>query len=74
MVALRRRTRTDLILASFVLVYFADLLTIRAHFDRYMLPLVPALGALAGRLRSLAPVTLACCSSRSSGRSATTSG
>ena len=58
LVALVRRTRTDLILASFVLVYFANLLTLEAHFDRYVLPLVPALGALAGRFRSLAPVTL----------------
>jgi 4-amino-4-deoxy-L-arabinose transferase-like glycosyltransferase len=57
-VALLRRSRADLILASFVLVYFADLLTLSAHFDRYVLPLVPALGALAGRMRSLAPVTL----------------
>ena len=57
-VALVRRTRTDLVLASFVLVYFADLLTLRAHFDRYTLPLVPPLAALAGRFRSLAPVTL----------------
>ncbi|HXY84705.1 MAG TPA: glycosyltransferase 87 family protein [Gaiellaceae bacterium] len=56
--ALLRRTRTDLILATFVIVYFADLLTLRAHFDRYTLPLVPALGALAGRFRGLAPVTL----------------
>jgi len=53
-----RRTRADLILGTFVVVYFADLLTLHAHFDRYLLPLVPALGALAGRLRSLAPVTL----------------
>jgi len=57
-IALVRRRRTDLILASFVVVYFADLLTLHAHFDRYVLPLVPALGALAGRMRSLAPVTL----------------
>jgi hypothetical protein len=57
-VALVLRTRTDLILASFVLVYFLDLLTLDAHFDRYVLPLVPALGALAGRFRTLAPVTL----------------
>ena len=56
--ALVRRTRADLILSSFVIVYFADLLTLSAHFDRYVLPLVPALGALAGRMRSLAPVTL----------------
>jgi 4-amino-4-deoxy-L-arabinose transferase-like glycosyltransferase len=56
--ALVRRARADLVLASFVIVYFADLLTLSAHFDRYVLPLVPALGALAGRMRSLAPVTL----------------
>jgi 4-amino-4-deoxy-L-arabinose transferase-like glycosyltransferase len=56
--ALATRTRPDLILATFVLVYFAQLMTIDAHFDRYVLPLVPALGALAGRVRSLAPVTL----------------
>ena len=56
--ALRRRTRTDLILASFVLAYLVDLLTLRAHFDRYVLPLVPALAALAGRQRVLAPLTL----------------
>ncbi|HKP19842.1 MAG TPA: glycosyltransferase 87 family protein [Gaiellaceae bacterium] len=56
--ALRRRSRADLILAAFVLVYFADLLTLRAHFDRYVLPLVPALAALAGRQRFLAPATL----------------
>jgi 4-amino-4-deoxy-L-arabinose transferase-like glycosyltransferase len=56
--ALARRTRTDVILASFTVVYFLDLCTIDAHFDRYVLPLVPVLGALAGRLRSLAPVTL----------------
>jgi hypothetical protein len=56
--ALVRRTRADLVLSSFVIVYFADLLTLSAHFDRYVLPLVPALGALAGRMRSLAPVTL----------------
>lgn len=56
-VALVRRTRADLVLATFVVVYFADLLTLRAHFDRYTLPLVPPLAALAGRFRALAPVT-----------------
>jgi 4-amino-4-deoxy-L-arabinose transferase-like glycosyltransferase len=56
--ALCRRSRADLVLASFVLVYFLDLLTLRAHFDRYVLPLVPPLGALAGRVRYLTPVTL----------------
>jgi 4-amino-4-deoxy-L-arabinose transferase-like glycosyltransferase len=57
-VALVVRRKTDLILVSFVVAYFIDLLTIRAHFDRYLLPLVPALGVLGGRLRALAPVTL----------------
>jgi len=57
-VALVRRSRNDLILASFVVVYFLDLCTLGAHFDRYVLPLVPALGALGGRLRGLVPVTL----------------
>jgi 4-amino-4-deoxy-L-arabinose transferase-like glycosyltransferase len=56
--ALVQRRKTDLILASFVLAYFLDLCTLGAHFDRYVLPLVPALGALAGRMRALAPVTL----------------
>jgi 4-amino-4-deoxy-L-arabinose transferase-like glycosyltransferase len=57
-VALVRRTHADLVLAVFCIVYFADLLTLEAHFDRYLLPLVPALGVLAGRIRSLAPVTV----------------
>jgi hypothetical protein len=56
--ALVQRTYADRILASFVVVYFVTLLPLDAHFDRYLLPLVPVLGALAGRLRSLAPVTL----------------
>jgi len=57
-VALVQRRRADLILSSFVVVYFLDLCTLGAHFDRYVLPLLPALGALAGRMRGLAPVTL----------------
>jgi 4-amino-4-deoxy-L-arabinose transferase-like glycosyltransferase len=56
--ALVSRSRADRILAVFVLAYFATLLPLDAHFDRYLLPLVPALGALAGRVRALAPVTL----------------
>jgi 4-amino-4-deoxy-L-arabinose transferase-like glycosyltransferase len=55
--ALVARRRPDLILASFVLVYFVNLLTLKSHFDRFVLPLVPPLGALAGRMRFLAPVT-----------------
>jgi hypothetical protein len=58
-VALVRRSRTDLVLALFTLVYFADLLTLDAYFDRYVLPLVPPLAVLAGRVRPLAPVALA---------------
>ena len=57
-VALARRKQADLILASFAIVYFVDISTFGAHFDRYVLPLVLPLGALAGRLRALAPVTL----------------
>jgi len=57
-VALVRRSRSDLILVSFAVVYFVDLMTLRAHFDRYVLPLVPPLAALSGRFRALAPVTL----------------
>src|SRR5207244_2689267 len=57
-VALMLRSRADLVLASFVIAYFVDLITLRAHFDRYTLPLVPPLAALAGRFKALAPVTL----------------
>lgn len=56
--AVAARRKADLVLLSFVVVYFADLLTLRAHFDRYLLPLVPVLGVLAGRVRTLVPVTL----------------
>jgi hypothetical protein len=56
--ALARRRQADLVLASFALAYFATLMPLDAHFDRYVLPLVPVLGALAGSLRALAPVTL----------------
>ena len=58
--ALIARRRPDLILASFVLVYFINLLTLKSHFDRFVLPLIPPLGVLAGRIRFLAPVTAAC--------------
>jgi hypothetical protein len=58
--ALVARRRPDLILASFVLIYFINLLTLKSHFDRFVLPLIPPLGVLAGRIRILAPVTAAC--------------
>ena len=48
----------DLILASFAVVYFVQLLPLGAHFDRYVLPLVPVLGALAGRIKPLVPLAL----------------
>jgi hypothetical protein len=57
-VALLRRTRTDLVLASFAIAYWLTLMPQRAHFDRYVIPLLPVLGVLAGRLR-IAPVALA---------------
>src|SRR4029453_2686441 len=56
--ALVPRQRHDVILASFVVIYFLELCTLNAHWDRYILPLVPPLAALAGRIRGLAPVTL----------------
>jgi 4-amino-4-deoxy-L-arabinose transferase-like glycosyltransferase len=58
-IALWRRRRADLVLASFALAYSLTLLPLHAHFGRYVLPLVPPLGALAGRLRALVPLTLA---------------
>ena len=58
-VALWRRTRTDLVLASFAIVYFLDLLTLNAHFDRYTLPLLPALAVLAGGVRPRVPPLIA---------------
>ena len=56
--ALTRRTLADRVLAAFVVAYFLTLMPLDAHFDRYVLPLIPPLGALAGRFRALAPVTL----------------
>jgi 4-amino-4-deoxy-L-arabinose transferase-like glycosyltransferase len=58
LVALAQRSPADRVLAAFVVAYFLTLMPLDAHFDRYALPLVPALGALAGRLRALASVTL----------------
>jgi 4-amino-4-deoxy-L-arabinose transferase-like glycosyltransferase len=57
-VAVALRDRADRVLASFVAVYFLALLPLDSHLDRYVLPLVPVLGVLAGRFRSFAPVTL----------------
>jgi 4-amino-4-deoxy-L-arabinose transferase-like glycosyltransferase len=57
--ALARRRRPDLVLASFALAYWLYLMPLAAHFDRYVLPLVPVLGVLAGSTRRLAPVAAA---------------
>jgi 4-amino-4-deoxy-L-arabinose transferase-like glycosyltransferase len=55
---LQRSRRGDLVLGSFVVGYYVSLLPLHSHFPRYVLPLVPALGALAGRVRALASVSL----------------
>lgn len=57
-IALRRRERADLILLSFGAAYGLSLLASHAHFDRYVLPLVPVLAVLAGRGRTLAIAAL----------------
>jgi hypothetical protein len=57
-IALRRRERADLILLSFGAAYALSLLASHAHFDRYVLPLVPVLAVLAGRGRALAIAAL----------------
>ena len=60
-VAVRRRERRDLVLLSFAAVYCLSLLPIEAHFDRYVLPLVPIACVLAGATRSLAVAALVAC-------------
>ena len=57
-VAVRRRDRGDLVLLSFAAAYGLSLLPSQAHFDRYVLPLVPVLAVLAGRIRPLVPLAL----------------
>lgn len=56
--ALFRRSRADLVLLSFVGVYVLTLLPQEAHFDRYVLPLVPVLAVLAGSIRVGVPLAL----------------
>ena len=58
-VALVRRRRADLVLLSFALAYWLYLMPLEAHFDRYVLPLVPVLAVLAGRVRVAVPLALA---------------
>jgi 4-amino-4-deoxy-L-arabinose transferase-like glycosyltransferase len=57
-VAIARRDLADRVLLSFVGAYSLSLLPLGSHFDRYVLPLIPVLGVLAGRFRQFAPVTL----------------
>jgi len=56
--ALGRRTTADWILLSFLAAYWLELVPVHAPFDRYVLPLVPVIGVLAGSVRALAPVAL----------------
>ncbi len=58
-IALWRRRRADLVLASFAIAYWLTLMPQRAHFDRYVLPLLPVLGVLAARIPWSAPLALA---------------
>ncbi len=58
-VALRRRSRADVVLLSFVAAYWVQLMPIEAHFDRYTLPLLAVLAVLAGSVRALVPVATA---------------
>lgn len=58
-VAVARRRRADLVLLSFVAAYWLYLMPLGAHFDRYVLPLVPVLAVLAGGIRFAMPAALA---------------
>jgi 4-amino-4-deoxy-L-arabinose transferase-like glycosyltransferase len=57
-IALRRRNRADRILLAFAAAYALSLLPVAAHFDRYVLPLVPVAAVLAGRRPTLAALAL----------------
>ena len=49
-----RRSRADLVLGSFALAWYLQLLPLEAHFDRYVLPLVPVLAVATGSVTGLA--------------------
>jgi 4-amino-4-deoxy-L-arabinose transferase-like glycosyltransferase len=57
-VAAVARDLADRVLLAFVATFLVVLLPLGTSPDRYVLPLVPVLGVLAGRFRSFAPVTL----------------
>jgi 4-amino-4-deoxy-L-arabinose transferase-like glycosyltransferase len=57
-VAAVRHRREDLVLLSFAGAYWLTLMPQEAHFDRYVLPLVPVLAVLAGSIRSVVPLAL----------------
>jgi 4-amino-4-deoxy-L-arabinose transferase-like glycosyltransferase len=59
LLALLRRTRSDLVLCAFLAAYALSLAPVEAHFDRYVLPLVPVAAVMAGRARLLVPIALA---------------
>lgn len=56
LLAVRRLTLADRVLLSFLAAYWLQLVPVHAPFDRYVLPLVPVLGVLAGTVRRLAPI------------------
>ena len=56
--AVRRRSPADRVLLAFVAAYWLELVPVHAPFDRYILPLVPVLGVLAGSARLLVPFAL----------------
>ena len=70
-IAAWRHTRRDVVLLSFVGVYVLTLLPAEAHFDRYVLPLVPVLCVVAGRGRGWLSRRLWRRSCRCGGRSTT---
>jgi 4-amino-4-deoxy-L-arabinose transferase-like glycosyltransferase len=59
LLALLRRTRSDILLCAFGGAYVLTLVPVEAHFDRYVLPLVPVAAVLAGRTTALVPLALA---------------
>jgi 4-amino-4-deoxy-L-arabinose transferase-like glycosyltransferase len=59
LLALRRGHRADVVLGSFVVTYAIYLASLGAHFDRYVLPLVPVAGVLAGSVRRIWLLSLA---------------